>query len=105
LRDLGAVEQRLCEIEPEFDVLAELREGLARRGVVALADLSRPEVGEILTADQLAHRWQIKVAWIYAKTRSGDIPKVPLPGRYYRYRLDTIEAYERGELDSDERAA
>jgi hypothetical protein len=47
----------------------------------------------------------VKVQWIYAKTRSGEIPKVPLPGRYYRYRLDVIERFERGELDSDDRAA
>jgi len=56
--------------------------------------------GEILTAAELAARWKVKVAWVYAKTRSGGIPRVPLPGRYYRYRLETIERFERGELDS-----
>jgi hypothetical protein len=56
--------------------------------------------GQILTAEQLAARWQVKVQWVYAKTRSGEIPKVPLPGRYYRYRLDAIEAFEAGELGS-----
>jgi predicted site-specific integrase-resolvase len=61
--------------------------------------------GRLLTAEQLAERWQVKVQWVYAKTRAGEIPCVPLPGRYYRYRLDTIEAFERGELDSDGRAA
>ena len=30
---------------------------------------------------------------------AGELPKVPLPGRYYRYRLDVIEAFERGDLD------
>jgi Helix-turn-helix domain len=60
---------------------------------------------EILTAEQLAARWQVKVAWVYAKTRKGEIPKLPLPGRYYRYRLDVIEAFERGDLDSTEEAA
>ena len=57
-------------------------------------------MNEILTAEQLAERWQVKVAWIYAKTRSGELPKIPLPGRYYRYGLDTIERFERGELES-----
>jgi HNH endonuclease len=33
--------------------------------------------------------------------RSGEIPRVPLPGRYYRYRLDVIEQFERGELQSN----
>jgi hypothetical protein len=55
---------------------------------------------QILTAEQLAARWQVEKSWIYAKTRSGEIPKVPLPGRYYRYRLDIIERFERGELES-----
>ena len=53
----------------------------------------------ILTAEQLAERWRVKVAWVYAKTRAGALPKIPLPGRYYRYRLDTIERFERGELE------
>ena len=61
--------------------------------------------GEILTADQLAERWQGTTNWIYAQTRAGKLPKIPLPGRYYRYRLDTIEAFERGELDSQREAA
>lgn len=52
----------------------------------------------ILTADQLAERWQVKTSWVYEKTRSGEIPRVPLPGRYYRYRLDVIERFERGEF-------
>jgi excisionase family DNA binding protein len=56
--------------------------------------------GRLLTAEELAERWQVKVGWVYQKTRSGDIPKVPLPGRYYRFRLDVIERFERGEVDS-----
>lgn len=54
-------------------------------------------MSEILTAEQLAERWQVKVQWVYAKTRSGEIPRIPLPGRYHRYRIDVIEAFERGE--------
>jgi hypothetical protein len=61
--------------------------------------------GHLLTAEDLAARWQVKVGWVYAKTRAGEIPCVPLPGRYYRYRLDTIEAFERGEVDSPGKAA
>jgi excisionase family DNA binding protein len=57
-------------------------------------------MSQLLTAEQLAERWQVKVSYVYAKTRSGEIPRVPLPGRYYRYREDVIEAFERGELDS-----
>jgi helix-turn-helix protein len=61
--------------------------------------------GEILTAEQLADRWQVTTNWVYAQTRAGKLPKIPLPGRYYRYRLEAIEAFERGELDSDGKAA
>ena len=45
----------------------------------------------LLTAEDLAHRWQVPTSWVYAKTRSGELPKVPLPGRYYRYRRESIE--------------
>ena len=60
---------------------------------------------EILTAEQLAERWQVRTDWVYAKTRSGEIPCIPIPGRYKRYRLDVIERFERGELDSQGKAA
>jgi hypothetical protein len=37
--------------------------------------------GTILTADQLAERWQVEKGWIYAKVRAGELPKIPLPGK------------------------
>jgi predicted DNA-binding transcriptional regulator AlpA len=61
--------------------------------------------GRLLTPEELADRWQVKVAWIYAKCRTGELPKVPLPGRYIRFRLDVVEAYERGEFDAPSRDA
>ena len=61
--------------------------------------------GEILTAQDLAERWQVKVQHVYRMTRDGVIPCIPLPGKYRRYRLDVIEAFERGELDSNGKAA
>jgi excisionase family DNA binding protein len=48
---------------------------------------------QLLTADQLADRWQVPKAHVYALTRRNEIPTVRL-GKYYRYRLDQIEAYE-----------
>ena len=62
-------------------------------------------MSEILTAEQFAARWQVETQWIYAKCRSGDLPKIPLPGKYVRFRLDVIEALERGELARTEEAA
>jgi predicted site-specific integrase-resolvase len=60
---------------------------------------------EILTAEQLAERWQVDKTYVYRRTRSGEIPCIPLPGKVYRYRLDVIEAFERGEVDSNPKAA
>ena len=51
--------------------------------------------GRLLTADDLAERWQVPRAHVYALTRRGEIPTVRL-GKYYRYRLDQIEAFEIG---------
>lgn len=52
--------------------------------------------GRLLTADELAERWQVPKAHVYRLTRDGAIPAVKL-GRYYRYRLDAIERWELGE--------
>lgn len=49
--------------------------------------------GQLLTADQLADRWQVPKSHVYRLTREGRIPTVQL-GRYYRYRLPAIEAWE-----------
>ncbi len=51
----------------------------------------------LLTADQLAERWQVPKSQVYALTRRGAIPTVKL-GKYYRYRLDAIEGFERCEI-------
>lgn len=47
----------------------------------------------LLTADELAERWQVPKSHVYRLTRDQAIPFVKL-GRYYRYRLDAIEAWE-----------
>ena len=53
-----------------------------------------PQSGSVLlTADDLAVRWRISVAHVYRLTRERALPVVRL-GRYYRYRLSTIEAWE-----------
>ena len=48
---------------------------------------------QLLTADDLAGRWQVPRSNVYRLTRDGVIPAVRL-GRYYRYRLDAIERWE-----------
>jgi excisionase family DNA binding protein len=47
----------------------------------------------LLTADNLAERWQVPKSHVYRLTREGLIPAVRL-GRYYRYRLEAIERWE-----------
>ena len=44
----------------------------------------------LLTAGELAERWQVPKSHVYRLTRDGLIPAVRL-GRYYRYRLEAIE--------------
>lgn len=56
----------------------------------------------LLTADELAARWQLPKSWVYAASRDGRIPAVRL-GRYYRYRLDAVERFERaGGVSADD---
>lgn len=49
----------------------------------------------LLTADDLAERWQVPKAHVYRLTRSGQLPTVKL-GRYCRYDLRAVEAFEAG---------
>lgn len=51
----------------------------------------------LLTAEQLADRWQVPASQIYRLTRENRIPYVAV-GRYYRYVPEMIERFERGEL-------
>jgi excisionase family DNA binding protein len=58
----------------------------------------------LLTAKQLAARWQVPTGHIYRLTRERKIPVVRL-GRYYRYRVDAIERFETGDLAQEPAAA
>ncbi len=49
----------------------------------------------LLTADEVAERWQVNRQHVYRLTRSKQIPTVHI-GRYCRYRLEAVEAFERG---------
>lgn len=49
---------------------------------------------QLLTPEELAARWNVPTSFVWTKSRAGVIPNVKL-GRYYRYRLDAIEAFER----------
>lgn len=62
---------------------------------VAHSDAIHSNVGgaALLTAEEVAERWQVPISQVYRLTRSGLVPAVKL-GRYYRYRLAAIEAFE-----------
>jgi excisionase family DNA binding protein len=47
----------------------------------------------LLTADELADRWQVSKAHVYRLAREGRVPTVPI-GRYYRFRVTSIESWE-----------
>lgn len=51
------------------------------------------ESARLLTAVELAERWQVPKAHIYRLAREGRLPTVEL-GRYRRWRVDAIEAFE-----------
>jgi excisionase family DNA binding protein len=53
-------------------------------------------IDKLLTAEQLSERWSVPKSHVYRLAREGKIPTVEL-GRYRRWRLDAIEAFERGE--------
>jgi excisionase family DNA binding protein len=48
----------------------------------------------LLTAVQVAGRWQVSRDHVYELTRRGELPAVKL-GRVRRYRLDAVETFER----------
>lgn len=52
-----------------------------------------PNVACLLSADDLAARWQVPRSQVYRLTREGLLPTVRI-GRYYRYRLAAVEAFE-----------
>lgn len=56
--------------------------------------------GEILTAEQLAERWQVPTSQVYRLSREDRIPTIRV-GRYYRYSLTAIESFERREPGSE----
>jgi len=60
--------------------------------------------GQLLTAEQLAERFQVPVSQIYRLTRDGTLPAVRL-GRYYRFSPAAIEAFENGDTTPNKEKA
>jgi len=60
--------------------------------------------GQLLTAEQLAERWQVPKSHVYRLAREGRIPVIEL-GRYKRFSPAAIEAFERGDTTTTKEAA
>jgi excisionase family DNA binding protein len=60
--------------------------------------------GRLLTAEDLADRWQVPKSHVYRLAREKRIPTVEL-GRYRRFRLDAIEQFEQSFNTNEPRRA
>lgn len=49
--------------------------------------------GSLLSPQAVADRWGVRKSHVYRLTRSGHLKAVQL-GRYYRYRIEDLEAFE-----------
>ncbi len=55
---------------------------------------NRPQsFDRLLTADDVAERWQVSRSQVNALVRAGKLPTVAI-GRYYRFRLDALIEWE-----------
>lgn len=73
-----------------FDDEARRRRFERRGGAVEPG--SRADDDPLLLAQDVADKLQMTIDWVYAETRAGRLPCVRL-GRFYRYRLSTINAW------------
>jgi excisionase family DNA binding protein len=75
--------------------------GRVQLAAATVESTPRLSPARLLTAEQLADRWQVSPAHVYRLTREGAVPVVRL-GRYYRYRAAAIELFEEaGGCDSE----
>jgi excisionase family DNA binding protein len=52
--------------------------------------------GRLLTAEEVADLLGVPRSWVYAETRAGRLPHVPLGSRYVRYAEPSIRAFIAG---------
>lgn len=54
---------------------------------------------QLMTADELAVRWQVPKTQVWRLARDGQVPVVRI-GRYMRFRRDSIERWEEAQTDA-----
>jgi hypothetical protein len=72
----------------------------AKPGAIQGGQTARLEPGDILTPEELAKRLQVKIGWVYEKSRSrGNHSGNPLPvlrcGRYLRFDWQAVSQWLR----------
>lgn len=75
-----------------------------RKTDVATAEARARDVGRLRTSEEVAHRYGVPVATVAAWAARGRGPRYVKAGRYRRYRLADLEAWEQANL-SDARSA
>jgi excisionase family DNA binding protein len=83
-------DERLKLIQRAGGLLEALRTADKQATLVSGAEKARPE-GELLSAEQIASRFNVKASWVYEWARLGKLPYVQL-GRYRRFKLADVEA-------------
>jgi excisionase family DNA binding protein len=58
---------------------------------------------KLLTPEDMVKRWGVPKSHVYRLAREGKVPCVRL-GKYVRFRLDAIEAFELGDAEHREAA-
>ena len=66
---------------------------MSANAAVPSAETPSLSASALLTAEQIAERWQVPKSHVYRLAREGKVPVVSL-GKYRRFRLVAIEAFE-----------
>jgi predicted DNA-binding transcriptional regulator AlpA len=60
----------------------------------SLHTIARLNRERLMTASDLADRWQVKKSLVYQLSRTGQIPTIRLGERYVRFSIDAIREFE-----------
>lgn len=75
---------------------ADVRRTTGAQALTDAGNQPRADATRLLTAAQVAERWQVRTKQVYALVNRGDVPCIRI-GRYRRFRLEAVEAWERAQ--------
>jgi excisionase family DNA binding protein len=67
--------------------------GRKGKGHAVSATIEHNDSQRLLTAEQVAERWQVPRSQVYRLAREGKLPAVAI-GRYYRFRVAALTEWE-----------